>query len=82
MEIRKPLLNKNYRIVIWILIFTYLWVPKDNFSLPLKYIIGILAILLSLVLLLDIYNPEIQNRSQFIWKLRVFFWGDPNIKMK
>lgn len=82
MEIRKPLLTQNIKILMCILIFAYMWIPTDNLSLVFKYILAILGVLLSLILLLDVYNPDKQNRVPFIWKLRIFFWGDPNIKIK
>lgn len=82
MKIRKPLFTPNIKILMWIIIFAYMWIPKDNLSLVFKHTFSILAVLLSLLLLLDVYNPDEKDRVAFIWKLRIFLWGNPNIKHK
>ena len=77
---RRPLLSYKVSILLWILLLSFWFIPKDRISGTSYYILCSVALLISLILFLDAYNPKTENRNSFIWKLRVSLWGDPNIK--
>jgi hypothetical protein len=74
---KKPLLNQWIAAFLWIIVLGFWFVPSDIISY-LKRVLIELPILF--LIFLDIYNPLEENRNPFLWKLRVIFWGDPNIK--
>lgn len=58
----------------------FLVIPKEKIPGVFYYILCSVALFISLILFLDAYNPKKDDRNSFVWELRVFLWGDPNIK--
>lgn len=57
MEQRPPLLSYKVSILLWILLLSFWFIPKEKISvLLLYYILCTVALFISLILFLDAYN--------------------------
>jgi hypothetical protein len=77
-----PLLNNKISILLWILLLAFLFIPKEKISEIVYYSLSVVVVFILMILFLDAYNPKEENRNSVLWKLRVYLWGDPNIKNK
>lgn len=78
MKRKQPLFNPKIYILLYIIVFSSFIIPKEKISHGFYLFICLLAIPISILLFLDVYNPLEKNRNAFLWKLRVLFWGAPD----